>query len=752
MEKLKSGSPGRNVGIASLSVLTAASLLISVFAGDTALAGSVPPSPPSTAGADATPAMSLPVRDGRIVSAGPADAATKVASLADGDILELSSGGYQGLFDVKANNTTVRAGAGQTPVFTGDGRFLLSGRNTIVAGLRFQSSVAPVVELKGSGHIVYGNTFAGAGDGRDGSSVGLITIRNPTPGWDGTAGPDGLNPPLVATNHRVVANTVLQPRNTVYWQSHGVLHNVFSHNTIQGPHSISGSETMAVKLGFGFGAEDTFTEISYNTINDWKAWPYVIGVKSSSTRINYNLLSKGRLQIRYGHRNEIRGNVILDGDIHAGGDANVIAENYVRTLNPVDDFGPLALFGRSGLLNSFGDYSGKNGRPPFIMEFSNGQVSGNTFISGANDIATVINIWYDEPILEFPMRNTTFSTNRFHRNSAAGFLATAVRNGGPTGPLNQQTFIGNSFHCPTTCDEAQLPGSVQAAPSGPPSATPATYGAESGDPAASTSTTTTTTTTTITTTTTATAPVAPTTATLATTPTTTPTTATTTTSNTKTTTTPATTGNPTTTLSPIATPKTTPPTALVTTTPTAAQTVAERSETTATLLPTTSRPQRRAAEDSATSRAATKGASDPAAPSSESLALRDGPQRHTTTPSARNSPVRVRQKAPVSRPTKSRKSTARPSATQSGKRVPARSPKARSPRAVGSVQSPKSRPGTSSLIVSRPRGNGRNSTAKRVGTSQNRPTRTTVSNSATVRTKPISTTPTIPLTPAVRKH
>ena len=122
MEKLKSGSWRRNVGIASLSVITAASLLTMVFPGGPALAGGVPPSPPTTAGAGATPAMSLPVRDGRIVPAGPVDAVAKVAGLVDGDILELSSGLYQGLFDVKANSTTIRAAAGQTPVFTGDGQ------------------------------------------------------------------------------------------------------------------------------------------------------------------------------------------------------------------------------------------------------------------------------------------------------------------------------------------------------------------------------------------------------------------------------------------------------------------------------------------------------------------------------------------------------------------------------------------------------------------------------------------------------
>jgi hypothetical protein len=445
-------------GVASLSVTA------SLVQRDTlAVASSTPPEPPSTAGAQATPSQSAPVRSGRIVRATPADAVQKVAALADGEILELEDGSYQGLYDVTANDTTIRAVNRNAAVFVQDGRFILNGRNTVVQGLQFQSQVAPVIELRSSGQIIVDNLFEGAGDGRDGSSVGIITIRNPTPGWDAAAGPDGLNPPIVLTAHRVEANTFNHPRNTVYWQSHGVTHNVFSHNTMQGPHAITGGrETEAVKLGFGFGAEDTFTEISYNTINDWTAWPYVIGIKSSSVQVRNNLLTKGRLQIRYGHRNVLSANVILDGDIHAGGDSNVIADNYVRTINPVDNFGPLTLFGRSGLVNSVGDYSGRNGRPPFILEFSNGQVTGNTFISLGPDAATVTNIWYDDPILEFPMRNTTFSQNRLYRTSSTGFIGTAMRNGGATGPINQQSFLDNSYFCPTICDLRTIPEKSEA--------------------------------------------------------------------------------------------------------------------------------------------------------------------------------------------------------------------------------------------------------------------------------------------------
>jgi hypothetical protein len=441
-----------------LALVAAGALMFGATLSSTARAqATVAPEPPSTAGVTAAPASPLPTRAGRIISATSNDALAKSAALLDGEILELAPGNYQGLFTITASNTTIRPSAPQGAVFVNDGRFLLQGQNIMVVGLVFRSQSAPIIELQGSGNIVRDNNFVDAGDGRDGSSAGIVTLHNPTPGWEGAHTPDGLNPPIVATQHRVEGNTFVHPKNTVYWQGHGVTNNVFARNLIQGPHSISGHETMAIKLGFGFAAEDTFTEVSYNTINDWQGWPYVIGVKSSSTRIANNLLSKGRLQIRYGHRNVVSGNVILDGDLHAGGDSNVISDNYVRTLNSVDNFGPLVLFGRTGLTNSVGDYTGTNGRPPFIMEFSNGQVTGNTLINQSSTAATITNVWYDEPILEHPMFNDTFRGNHLYQPATRGFLGTAMRNSGPTGPINAQRFADNDYHCATACEANFLP-------------------------------------------------------------------------------------------------------------------------------------------------------------------------------------------------------------------------------------------------------------------------------------------------------
>lgn len=460
---------------AALALFTTGALMFSASLHSTARAqATVEPEPPATAGVNAAPRSPVPTRNGRVVSATPTDAVAKSAALLDGETLELSPGNYQGLFTITANNTTIRPSSPQGAVFVNDGRVLLQGQNIMVTGLVFQSQSAPVVELQGSGNIVRDNNFVDAGDGRDGSSVGIITLHNPTPGWEGSHTPDGLNPPIVATQHRVEGNTFLHPKNTVYWQGHGVTNNVFTRNLIQGPHAISGSETMAIKIGFGFAAEDTFTEVSFNTINDWQAWPYVIGVKSSSTRVSNNLLSKGRLQIRYGHRNVVSGNVILDGDLHAGGDSNVISDNYVRTINSVDNFGPLVLFGRTGLTNSIGDYTDTNGRPPFIMEFSNGQVTGNTLINHSSTAATITNVWYDNAILEHPLFNVAFLRNHLYQPATRGFLGTAMRNSGATGPINAQRFADNDYHCATACEANFLPevGGASTNPNVSPSTTP----------------------------------------------------------------------------------------------------------------------------------------------------------------------------------------------------------------------------------------------------------------------------------------
>ena len=436
-----------------------ASITAGAYKSATVLTGVAPP-PAAGAGA---PLPAAEVTGGRIVLVGDsAQLSTAIGEARAGDQIELAGTTYSGTFEIKASGTAqqpivLRSQGGVEPVFVGDSSVRLLGAHLVVQGLTFRGTVSRAIDIRGTDNRVTRSVFDGVGDGSDGSSTGVIVITQPDGVWDG--GSLGLNPPISASNTLIDGNVFLQPANTPIWQNHGLTGNRITQNAIVGPHRISGGESMAIKIGYGFAAETTGTEISNNTIVNWAGDPYVIGIKSSGTVLRSNLLTEGRIELRYGDRNTVEGNVVLNGDLHAGGAGDVIRRNYVRTVTSRDGFGPFVMHGR--VRRTIGDnkFDGIDGRPPYYREFTDGTVESNTFISNDPlDYGTVSVIGYNDADWSSPPTRNRFKSNTFIRTQHPERLLSVSGDPAPTTDVLAlgNVWTDNNVQCLRLCLSGQV--------------------------------------------------------------------------------------------------------------------------------------------------------------------------------------------------------------------------------------------------------------------------------------------------------
>lgn len=382
-----------------------------------------------------------------------------------GDELRIAAGTYQGSIEILVSGTqknpiVIRSEAPNLAIFSGATSIVVTGSDIVIADFRFlQTGTAPV-RLEGVRTKLLNNTFEQCGDGSSGAGTGVIVTRNLTPGWP-TAGALGslTSPPLVQRNNLISGNTFLQPRNTVYWQDHGLVGNEFSFNTVVGPHAIQANfETEAIKIGYSFGTDETKTRVIFNTIQNWVGIPYVIGIKSNKTLVGYNLLS-GRVQLRYGNRNAVVGNVITDGDLHVGGSDHLIKFNVIRTINPQDNYGPFAPFFTSDIRNQYGVFDGAEGRPHYIDRLANSRVEDNEFISlTPNDGAVIQATGFADVLPDQPPINNTFNRNVLIRSSNwNNFLAVSLSTPVPVPTLvGQNRWDANVLHCIQQCSDSDI--------------------------------------------------------------------------------------------------------------------------------------------------------------------------------------------------------------------------------------------------------------------------------------------------------
>lgn len=113
--------------------------------------------------------------------------------------------------------------------------------------MKFTQTNRYVFTIEGYGNVVYDNLFESSGDGTDGSSSSLIWVPG-DPNWNSDIMAINPPPPLVDRSARILKNVFNTPKNVAVYQGHGSQNNIFALNIIQGPFSITGRETMALKV------------------------------------------------------------------------------------------------------------------------------------------------------------------------------------------------------------------------------------------------------------------------------------------------------------------------------------------------------------------------------------------------------------------------------------------------------------------------------------------------------------------------
>lgn len=385
-----------------------------------------------------------------------------IASATPGVLISIEDGRYEGTFEATViatakNPIVIRQRNRNGAVFVGQTKFALNGEYWVIDGLRFEGTGASVVTISGLGNRLTNSTFVECGDGTSGGSSGLILLDNPAP--DGVNDPDGLQRPLIQRSALVDGNSFVRPKNTVIWQNHGLLGNAYVGNTIVGPHGIAeGGESEAIKIGFGFAAEQTNTLIAFNEITRWVGWPYMIGIKSSGVTVLGNVLDGGRLEIRYGDRARIERNIILNGDLMISGPGHLVSGNVVVSTSARDRLGPLVLVGSSSQQNDSGNYDGVT-KPKYYRAVTNSEIVGNTFVSlDPQDAGSVFLLGVGESVWTDPPSSNRFTRNLFLRTSGPTmFLGAAGSPPPPDSVLEQRnSWTSNVFMCAQVCSRSQV--------------------------------------------------------------------------------------------------------------------------------------------------------------------------------------------------------------------------------------------------------------------------------------------------------
>jgi Chondroitinase B len=381
-----------------------------------------------------------------------------LVSAKPGLALQLEDGNYEGALVIEASGTAqapliIRSKRTHGAVFRGASSLRIQGQYVTIQDFKFVGTGAKVIDIAGLGARVTGNVFENCGDGESGSTSGLIFSDNPS-----ESDPDGLRRPIIERKTMIDGNLFIRPKNTVIWQNHGLTGNSIIGNEIQGPHEISGGETEAIKIGFGFGAEPTNTTIAYNEIANWDGWPYVIGIKSSNVTLRKNLIGQGRVEVRYGNSETITDNVILNGDLVLGGDKHVVERNMVVSSTAKDRLGPLVIVGTATMVNEYGTYDGVSG-PFFYKTLTNSSVKSNTFVSlDAQDAGTAFLLGLGNAVWSAPAKGNQFTENVFARTSGPNMFLGSAGNPPPPEDLlvANNTWSKNIFMCSNGCSAVQV--------------------------------------------------------------------------------------------------------------------------------------------------------------------------------------------------------------------------------------------------------------------------------------------------------
>jgi hypothetical protein len=397
----------------------------------------------------------------RTVTAASIDELSRsLQSAVPGTVIELLDGQYEGELDITAAGSVsapivIRPRRPLGAVFVGKTKLRLNGSYVTLDGLKFSKTGAQTIEVAGLGNRVANGVFEECGDGQSGATTGLIMLDNKAANGDDQF---GLNRPRVERRATFDGNIFVRPRNTVFWQNHGLVGNSYIGNRIQGPHGIAEGETEAIKIGFGFGAEDTNTTIAYNEITAWEGWPYVIGIKSSSVTLTGNVIGSGRLEVRYGDRVTLKRNVIVNGDLMLSGSGHEVTGNVVVNSASRDNLGPFVVAATAVFQSDGGSFDGQQ-LPYYYRALTNSTVSDNTFVSlDPSDAGTAFMLGLNENVWSLPPKGNSFTRNLFFRNSGpTSFLAAA---GTPTPPaglfVSANTWTSNVFMCGAQCGRSDI--------------------------------------------------------------------------------------------------------------------------------------------------------------------------------------------------------------------------------------------------------------------------------------------------------
>ena len=378
-------------------------------------------------------------------------------------MIEVPAGSYAGWFGITTSGTaaapiTLLAAPGA--VLSGTTRVDISGSYINLIGFGVTSTAPGIITVSGSARNIRLDrmAFTGAGDTQSGSSVGLIRV-NAAPGWSSDVTATKPPAPPIVRNVIVTRSSFDQVRNTVLWVNHGVQGTEFCHNTITGPHGIAGSETMAIKIGYGWGNnEASATRIAFNTIRNWSGEPYVIGIKMGGAEIIGNVIDRGRIELRNTNNTRLVGNVLGNGGILAGGSNNVITDNHVTATT--NGFGPFVMYTTNG--NDYG------GSPWYYTALTASRFERNTLIvTPGSNAWSIMHVAVFRPGYLSPPQGNVFAGNTMV--SQNGQCLTVSDPGTPTAAsvVAVNTWSGNSLYCSTGTPTPAIPGTtvLGAAPS-----------------------------------------------------------------------------------------------------------------------------------------------------------------------------------------------------------------------------------------------------------------------------------------------
>jgi hypothetical protein len=318
---------------------------------------------------------------------------TQIASLAAGDILTVDAATYTGTFTVSASGTAtspiiIRSTELHQAVLTG--KLDITGSYVYVVGLQFKETATRCLLLNGSYNRVSRCRFFRCGGQENASANGIIYIQNLVSNGDAYQ----IGPTMIQSWNIVDNCDFVLPRNCVYWQDHGMVGNQFVANTITGPYDITGgSETEMIKIGYGFGNEDTYTKVTHNRLVGLRGSPYTIGIKSARCTVAYNHLDVGGIMIRYGSYCDVAGNVLEDGELQMPGANHTIRQNWIRSLtNNGNGTGVLVFFSKG--TDGGGTYNGTGGIPWFYMTTEGCTIEENVFIGGLDRTTPELDLIY----------------------------------------------------------------------------------------------------------------------------------------------------------------------------------------------------------------------------------------------------------------------------------------------------------------------------------------------------------------------